>query len=334
MRIPISFAEPWWLLLLLLLPFLIYGYYRLEQRRHVALQVSRQEAMKGVKTWVVYARGSIQYVRWFVLALLVCAMARPQWLNYEFREEVQARDLFLVLDVSHSMLSKDLSPDRLGAAKALASRWISGRPNDRIGLVLFAGGAFVLCPLTLDHRLLQAFLTNAQVGRLPEGTAIGMGIATALHHLTSNASSAGKAIVLLTDAENNGGLIGPLEAADMARTLGVRIYPVGLGHDGTVLSPKRQRFDGEYDFGPRPYALDTALLRQMADISGGRFFRAADTQALGEIQREIDRLESAEAKQVAVVQRSELFFWVLTLAFCLLVLEMLLRWGPLRVITA
>jgi len=333
MELPISFADPLWLLLLLVLLPLAYGYHRAEQRRHVALQVSRQAAMKGVKTWVVYARGSLQYVRWLVLALLVLAMARPQWLDYEEREEVQASDLFLVLDVSHSMLSRDVEPDRISAAKALATAWVAGRPHDRMGLVLFAGGAFVHCPLTLDHRLLQAFLANAQVGRLPEGTAIGMGIATALHHLSRSTSSAGRAIVLLTDAENNSGAIGPLQAAEMARALGVRVYPIGIGRDGLVLSPTRRRFDGNYDFAQRSMTLDTVLLQRIATTTGGRFLRATHEEALRGIQRELDDLEKAIVQRTRIVHRNDLFFWVLAVAFCLLVLELLLRWGPLRVIT-
>lgn len=333
MLFPISFAEPLWLLLLAMLPPLAYVYMRMERRRHVALQVSRQEAMKGVKTWVVYARGSIQYVRWAVLALLVLAMARPQWLDDEERQRVRARDVFVVLDVSHSMLSRDLLPSRLEAAKDLAAKWISGRSGDRIGLVLFAGGAFTHCPLTLDHRLLRAFLANAQVGRLPEGTAVGMGLATALHHLGQSASAAGKAVVLLTDAENNGGVIGPLQAAEMARALGVRVYAVGLGRDGLVESPTRRRFEGGYDFGRRTMVLDTALLERMALTTGGRFFRADDATALNAIQSELDALEQVEVEQAVVVHRTELYFWVLTVAFCLMVFELLLRWGPLRVIT-
>ncbi len=334
MSFPIAFAEPLWLLLALVVPVIAYRYRRTERRRHVALQVSRQEALKGVKTWVVYARVGIPYVRWLVLMLLAVAMARPQWLNFEEKEEVEARDIFVVLDVSHSMLSKDLLPDRISAAKELALKWISGRPHDRIGLVLFAGGAFTHCPLTLDHRLLQAFLANAQVGRLPEGTAIGMGVATALHHLGHGSSAAEKAILLLTDAENNGGDIGPLQAAEMARSLGTRIYAIGIGRDGVVESPARRRFDGGYDFARRKMTLDTALLQEMAVTTGGRFFRATDTAAVGSICREIDRLAAAKVQNRIIIHRTELFFWVLTLAFCLLVFEFLLRWGPLRVITA
>ncbi len=334
MSFPVAFAEPLWLLLVLLVPAMAYGYRRAERRRHVALQVSRQEALKGVKTWVVYARVGIPYVRWLVLTLLAVAMARPQWLNFEEKEEVEARDIFVVLDVSSSMLSKDLSPDRISAAKELALQWIAGRPHDRIGLVLFAGGAFTHCPLTLDHRLLQAFLANAQVGRLPEGTAIGMGVATALHHLSHSSSAAEKAILLLTDAENNGGDIGPLQAAEMARSLDTRIYAIGIGRDGAVESPARRRFDGGYDFVRRRMTLDTALLQEMAVTTGGRFFRATDTATASSICREIDRLAAAKVQNRIITHRTELFFWVLTLAFCLLVFEFLLRWGPLRVITA
>ncbi|MCS6928593.1 MAG: VWA domain-containing protein [Saprospiraceae bacterium] len=334
MDLPLAFAEPRWLLLLLALPPLWFVYSRTERRRHVALQVSRQEAMKGVKTWVVYARGSIQYVRWVVLALLVLAMARPQWLNYERKQNIQSRELFIVLDVSHSMLSKDGIPDRLEAAKALATKWMEGRPYDRIGLVLFAGGAFTYCPLTLDHRLLRAFLRNAQVGRLPEGTAIGMGLATALHHLSQSPSPAGKAILLLTDAENNTGAIGPLQAAEMARALKIRVYAVGIGRNGVVASPVRRRFEGGYEFAQRTMTLDTGLLKQIAHTTGGHFFHVEDVASLHTVQKDIDAIERADTQYTMIVNRRELFFWALAVAFCLSVLELLLRWGPLRVITA
>ncbi|MBP6812409.1 MAG: VWA domain-containing protein, partial [Saprospiraceae bacterium] len=178
-----AFAQPLWLFLLLLLPLLVLQYRRAAKRRHVTLQVSRLTAMKGIKTWVVYARNWIQFIRWLVVALIIIAMARPQLLWHEEEIVAESIDIMLVMDVSPSMLSKDFRPDRLTVAKEVAASFVSRRPYDQLGLVVFSGGAFTQCPLTNDRRILQAFINNLQVGRLPDGTAIGMGLATAVRHL-------------------------------------------------------------------------------------------------------------------------------------------------------
>jgi Ca-activated chloride channel family protein len=328
----LAFSEPYWLLLLLLLPWLMYRYRQAARERHVTLQVSRQAAMTGVKTWVVYARSWLQAVRWVVLVLLIVAMARPYLLWYEEKTEADAMDILLVLDISPSMLTRDLPPDRLSVAKKVANDFIGRRPFDRIGLVAFSGGAFTQCPLTNDRRLLQGFINNLQVGRLPDGTAIGMGIATAVHHL-KDSPSPGRVIIVLTDGENNTGSIGPIRAAEAARALGVRVYTVGIGKDGTVLSPTRRRYDGGYDFAPRKMVFDPTVLQEVAQLSQGKFYRANTPADLQNIYAEIDRLEKAKITIKQVEQKTELFFWLLDIAFCLLVLELFLRWGPLRVIT-
>lgn len=327
-----SFAQPLWLLLLLLLPVLAWRYRRAALERHVALQVSRQQAMRGVKTWVVYARKWIQGLRWVVLALIIVAMARPQQSWYEQKIEAEAIDIMLVMDVSASMLSKDFIPDRLTVAKQVASDFVSRRKYDRLGLVVFSGGAFAQCPLTSDYRILQAFINNLQVGRLKDGTAIGMGLATAVNHLKDSQTKS-KVVILLTDGENNAGSIGPVQAAEIAKALGIRVYSVGLGSDGTVLSPTSQNLDGSYNFTARTMLLNTALLEEVARITKGQFFRTKSPQDLEGVYTSIDQLEKTNVTTSAVRRTMELFFWFLDIAFCLLVLEILLRWGPLRVIT-
>ncbi|MDX1912170.1 MAG: VWA domain-containing protein [Saprospiraceae bacterium] len=327
-----TFAQPFWLLLLLLLPVLAYQYRREAKRRHVTLQVSRLGAMKGIKTWVVYARNWIQYLRWLVLALLIVAMARPQLLWHEEEIVAESVDIMLVMDVSPSMLSKDFQPDRLTVAKEMATSLVSRRPYDQLGLVVFSGGAFTQCPLTRDRRILQAFVNNLQVGRLPDGTAIGMGLATAIRHLDKGASKS-KVILLLTDGEHNAGDLGPLQAAEIARALGVRIYTIGLGSDGVVMSPSYQQANGNYAFAPRQMVFETDLLQQIAAATGGGFYRARTVSDLENIYEKIENLEKTKVVTNAVGRTSEQFFWFLNLALCLLFLEMLLRWGPLRVIT-
>jgi Ca-activated chloride channel family protein len=327
-----TFAQPYWLLLLLLLPVLVFQYRREARRRHVTLQVSRLGAMKGIKTWVVYARNWIQYLRWLVLALLIVAMARPQLLWHEEEIVAESVDIMLVMDVSPSMLSKDFEPDRLTAAKKMAAAVVSRRPYDQLGLVVFSGGAFTQCPLTKDRRILQAFINNLQVGRLPDGTAIGMGLATALRHLDKGPSKS-KLVLLLTDGENNTGELDPLQAAAAAKALGVRVYVAGLGSDGVVLSPTHRQALGFYAFAPRQMTFDSRLLEQMAEVTGGKFYRARTASDLENIYTEIEKLEKTSVTAKAVRRTSEQFFWCLNIALCLLFLEMLLRWGPLRVIT-
>ncbi len=328
-----TFAQPWWLLLLLLLPVLMYAYRRTANTRHVALQVSRQSAMRGVKTWVVYARQWIQGLRWLILALLIVAIARPQKKWYEEKVEAEALDILLVMDISPSMLTRDFKPDRLTVAKQIANDFVSRREYDRLGLVAFSGGAFTQCPLTNDKRILQGFINNLQVGRLKDGTAIGMGIATAVNHL-KNSEAKSKVAIVLTDSEQNAGAVGPLQAAQIAKALGVKVYTIGLGTEGTVMSPTYRNFDGSFSFAARTMTLDTRLLEEVARIAGGQFYRARSAADLKEIYTEIDRLEKTKITTTTTRRTLDLYFWLLDAVFCLLILEMLLRWGPLRVVTA
>ena len=327
-----TFAQPLWLLLLLLLPVLMYRYRKDARRRHVTLQVSRLTAMKGIKTWVVYARNWIQYIRWAVLALVIIAMARPQLLWHEAEIVAESMDIMLVMDLSPSMLSKDFTPDRLTVAKAVASNFVNRRPYDQVGLVVFSGGAFTQCPLTNDWRILQAFINNLQVGRLPDGTAIGIGLATALRHLDKSDSKS-KIVLLITDGENNAGELGPLTAATAAKALGIRLFTVGIGSDGLVLSPTYQNANGSFSFATRQMTFDTRMLEEMALITQGKFYRARTAADLEDIYDEVENLEKTKVVTTAVRRTSELFFWFLNAAFRFLLLEMLLRWGPLRVIT-
>jgi len=288
--------------------------------------------MKGIKTWVVYARNWIQFIRWLVVALIIIAMARPQLLWHEEEIVAESIDIMLVMDVSPSMLSKDFRPDRLTVAKEVAASFVSRRPYDQLGLVVFSGGAFTQCPLTNDRRILQAFINNLQVGRLPDGTAIGMGLATAVRHLDKSDSKS-KIVLLLTDGENNAGDLGPLTAATAAKALGVRVYTIGIGTDGLVQSPSYQNANGSFAFATRQMTFDTRLLEEMASITDGKFYRARSVSDLEDIYGEIENLEKTKVVTTSVRRTSELFFWFLNTVFCLLLLEMALRWGPLRVIT-
>jgi len=327
-----AFAHPWWLLLLLLIPALIFQYSRAANKRHVTLQMSRMGALRSGKTWVVYARRWLQTLRWIALALIILAMARPQKLWQESKITAEATDIMLTVDVSASMLSQDFSPDRLTVAKNVISDFVSNRPYDRIGLILFSGGAFAQCPLTNDRRILQAFIQNLHAGDLPDGTAIGLGLATAADRLKDSPSKS-KVVILVTDGEDNTGLLGPQQAAAIAKALDIRVYTIGIGTDGTVLSPSYRSPNGVYYFAPRTMKFDAQLLEQIATTTGGKFFRAQSSTDLNDIYAEIDQLEKSKITMNALVRATDLFFYLLNAAFCLLVLDQLLRWGPLRVIT-
>lgn len=326
------FESPYWLLLLALLPFLVYHYKVSERNRHISLMVSRGEVFASTKTWVVYAREWLQWLRWLVFSLIIIALARPQVVWSEVQTTQEGVDMMLVVDVSPSMLSKDVFPDRLSAVKKMANELIERHKQDRIGLTIFAGGAFNQCPLTSDHRILSALISNIQVGRLPEGTAIGTGLATAINHL-KDSTSLSKVIVLISDGDQNMGEIGPLEASLIARALGIKIYIIGIGKNGLAEVPAFRQRDGTYGFGSINIKIDTVGLSKVATAAGGKFYWAQSTGELQAISKDIDQLETSELKVTSVQRVTDLFFWFLNAALSLLLLEILLRWGPLRVIT-
>jgi Ca-activated chloride channel family protein len=238
----------------------------------------------------------------------------------------------LVLDVSPSMLTRDFDPDRLEVSKKLALDLLGRRPGDRFGLVLVAGGAFTQCPLTDDHRLVRAFIANARVGKLPEGTDLGSGISTAVNQL-KDSKVRGKGIVVITDGGDNMGALRPRAAAAIARTLGVNVFVVGLGRNGVALAPTRARGATRYEFAERHHDFDETGLKTIAEEGEGDYFRVETGRDLAEISQQIQALEKSTVETTLLVRKLDLYFWFLTAALCLLLLEMLLRWGPLRVIT-
>lgn len=266
------------------------------------------------------------------MALLVVAMARPQRKWEEEKIKADALDIVLSMDISPSMLSRDFEPNRLTVAKRVASNFVANRPHDRMGLVAFSAEAFTQCPLTADRRVVQMFIQELTVGRLEDGTAIGMGLATAVNRLKDSPSKS-KIVVLLTDGENNAGYIAPMKAAEIARTLGIRVYTVGIGTEGVVMSPAQRNMDGSYSYAPRFMRFDTELLQQIATTTGGKFYRAFSERDLEQIYAEIDRLEKTKIEVTMVRRTSDYFQGLLALAAFLLLIEIGLNWGWLRSIT-
>ena len=287
------------------------------------------QAPEGPHTWRAAIRRRLPWLRWAALLLLAVAMARPQRKWQEEKVNADAIDIMLAMDISPSMLSRDFEPDRLAVAKRVAINFVEKRPYDRLGLAAFSAEAFTQCPLTTDRRVIQEFIRTLQVGRLEDGTAIGMGLATAINRLKES-SSKSKLVILLTDGENNAGYIDPMQAAEIAKSLGIRVYTVGIGTEGIVMSPAQRNPDGSYIYAPRQMMFDTELLRQMASLTGGKFYRAYSEDDLEGIYAEIDKLEKTRIEVTTLQRSKDYFHWLLGVAVVLLLLEMLGRWGVLR----
>lgn len=326
-------AQPLWLLLWLLIPLLIWRHRRTRTRQHPVFHLSQPLPGQGGRTWRVHVHRALPVLRWLAIAALVVAMARPQrhWLEQKIKAD--AVDIVLALDVSLSMLSRgDFDPDRLTAAKQVAAEFVKNRPYDRIGLVAFAAEAFTQCPVTTDKDMVQYFLKELRVGVLEHGTAIGMGLATAVNRLQDSPARS-KVVILLTDGENTTGYIPPLKAAEMAQSLGIRVYTIGIGSEKTVMTPQDVNPDGSYLFKPRRTVFDTKMLQEMARITQGKFYRAESLQDLGAIYQTIDALEKTRLDYQDKYHTEELYIWPAGLAIALLLLELLLRYTVLRAVT-
>lgn len=324
-----TFAQPIWLLLMPLLLLFLWRSYKKTNPASGSAAMRLSQSPDSAGTWRARVRPLLPWLRWIALLLLTLAMARPQRKWQEEKVKADAVDIMLALDISPSMLSRDFDPDRLSVAKKVAIHFVEKRPYDRLGLTAFSAEAFTQCPLTTDRRIVQEFIRKLEVGRLEDGTAIGMGLATAVNRLKESPSKS-KLVILLTDGENNAGYIDPIQAADIAHTLGIRVYTVGIGTEGIVMSPAQRNPDGSYIYAPREMTFDTQLLEQIAAATGGKFYRAYSEDDLEGIYAEIDKLEKTRI-EVTTLQRTKDFFqWLLGAAALLLLLEMLGRWGLLR----
>ncbi|MFH1941953.1 MAG: VWA domain-containing protein [bacterium] len=310
------FADPQFLLLLALIPLLGYWYFRRHRRRGATLRFSDLGVVKAVqRPSAARARHILFVLRMLIVGLLIVAFARPQ--SGMKSEEVitQGIDIVLAVDISSSMLAEDIQPNRVEAAKQVAAEFVKGRKNDRIGMVVFSGEAYTQCPLTLDYGILLNFLDEVHVGMIEDGTAIGMGLATAVNRLrTSEAKS--KVIILLTDGRNNRGEIDPLTAAQAAQAFDVRIYTVGAGARGTAMYPVNDPFFGKR-YVPIQVDIDDGLLTKIADMTGAKYFRATDRKSLEAVYKEIDAMEKTEIKVKEYTRYSELFFYLVGAAVIL-----------------
>lgn len=319
----VIYANPKLLYLLLLIPALVGWYiYRLHKSRAAVVISTAKHLSSKDKSVKVYLRHLPFAFRMIALALIIIALARPQSTNIQRNVTTEGIDIVLSLDVSGSMLARDFKPDRLEAAKSLGINFISGRTNDRIGLVIFAGESFTLCPLTTDRATLINQFKAVDIGVLEDGTAIGSGLATAISRL-KDSDAKSKVIILLTDGVNNRGEIAPMTAAEMAKTFGIRVYSIGIGTYGTAPYPVQTPFGTRYQ--DVQVEIDEDLLKDIAQMTGGEYFRATNNKSLEQVYQKIDRLEKSKIEVNEYAKREEKYRGWLLAAFILLLLEFILR---------
>jgi Ca-activated chloride channel family protein len=323
------FADPWVLLALVIVPVGVFLRHRFTVRRRGTLRYSAVDtvvaARVGTSRW---AHRVPSLLRVLALTTLVVALARPQTGITSETVLTQGIDIVIALDISSSMLAEDLTPNRLEAAKRVASEFVAGRRNDRIGLVAFSGEAFTQAPLTLDYDVVTTLIGELQSGMIVDGTAVGMGLATAVKRLQAS-DALSKVVILLTDGRSNSGEIGPITAGQMAQALGVRVYTIGAGAIGTAPIPVDDPLRGRVYVTTR-VDVDEETLQEVAELTGGRYFRATDTRSLEAIWEEIDALETTEIEVENFTQYEERFPLVLALGFLLVASEVGLAQTLLR----
>jgi Ca-activated chloride channel family protein len=324
-----TFANPHYLyLLLLLIPLTAWYIFRL-RKKQASLQVSTTQAFdtKKISTLKVYLRHIPFVLRMVAVGLIIVILARPQSTNNWENRNAEGIDIMLTMDISSSMLSLDLKPNRLEAAKNVAMAFINGRPNDNIGLVVFSRESFTQCPLTTDHAVLLNLFKDIQSGMITDGTAIGLGLANAVSRM-KDSKAISKVIILLTDGSNNAGEIAPVTAAEIARTFGIRVYTIGVGTRGEAPYPFQTPMGVQYQ--NIPVDIDEPTLKQISSVTGGQYFRATDNSSLKSIYEEIDQMEKTKINVQQFSKKQEEYMPFAMAIFLLLAFELLLRNTLLR----
>lgn len=290
-----NLAHPGYLWLFLLFIPLIAWYVWSQRKANPSMRMSSISAFKGLSTsWKVYVKYLSFVLKLAALSCLIIILCRPQTYDKWSMSDTEGTDIVMAIDISASMLSRDLQPDRLEAAKKVASDFVAKRESDNIGLVIFAGEGFTLLPMTTHQATLLNTIHEISINMLDaDGTAIGDGIATAINRIKDGKAKS-KSIILLTDGTNNSGVVAPLTAAEIAQKEGIRIYTIGLGTRGTAETPYAQGFGGELLYKPMPVTIDEESLKKVAQMTGGKYFRATDNDVLTSIFNEIDKLEKTK----------------------------------------
>lgn len=321
-----TFANPWLLLLLLAVP--VVAWLKGRRKQQAAFLYSSVQLVKGIIGFHRSAAGVIlPKLRWLALILLIIGLARPQRFEGEIQTRASGIDIVVAVDLSKSMAAEDFEVEgrrvnRLEIAKAVLTDFIDRRPGDRIGLVAFAGRAYIASPMTLDHPFLLQNLERLNMNSIEDGTAIGSGLSASLNRLRDMESKS-KIVILMTDGQNNSGKIPPLTAAEAAETIGIKVYTIGVGTRGTAPMPYIDVF-GQRRYNLVEVNIDEETLKAIADRTGGKYYRADNTEALMKIYDEIDQLEKTEIEVKKYLQFKELFPWFVLPGLGLLLLEILL----------
>jgi len=324
----VTFANPEYFLLLLFLPLFIFWYWKKHRTQIVELQISTVQMFYAIpRTWRQRLQHLLFVLRVLAFIFLTIALARPQSTSQGENVNTEGIDIILATDISGSMVAEDFHPNRIEAAKKVAMDFIDGRPNDRIGLVVFSGESFTQCPLTLDHPVVKNLLSQIKSGMIEDGTAIGEGLATAISRLKDSKAKS-RVIILLTDGVNNMGSIDPLTAAGIAQTFGIRVYTIGVGTVGVAPYPVQTPFGIQYQ--NMPVEIDEALLQKIADQTNGKYFRATDNRTLKSIYDEIDRMEKTKIEVTQFRRHKEEFYSAAMVAGFFLLLEVFLSQTVLR----
>lgn len=324
----IRFAEPLYFILLVIPIAMIVWYVLKHNKAQATMQVPATQAFDRLPvSWKVRLRHLPFIFRVLAILLIILVLARPQSSNSWKNTSTEGIDIMIALDISSSMLAKDFKPNRIEAAKEVASEFISGRQYDNIGLVIFAGESFTQCPLTTDHAVLLNLFQGIQSGMLEDGTAIGSGLANSVTRLKDSKAKS-KVIILLTDGSNNSGSVAPLTAAEIAKSFGIRVYTVGVGTKGMAPYPVQTPYGIRYQ--NLPVEIDETVLKQIAGTTDGSYFRATNKEKLKEIYSEIDKLEKTKLNVRQYNKRYEHYMPFAIAAFLCLLMELLLRNFVLR----
>lgn len=326
-----EFVNPGFFWLLTLLPLALLWYIFKRKKETPELKISSLKGFKATPSFLPKLKPLLFILRLLALAFLIVALARPRTVDVSTKTKTtKGIDIVMAIDVSASMLARDLQPNRLEALKDVASEFIKGRPNDRIGLVEYAGESFTKTPITSDKNIVLRSLNDIKYNTIIEGgTAIGMGLATSVNRLKDSKAKS-KIIILLTDGVNNSGQIDPKIASDLAVEFGIKTYTIGIGTNGMAISPIGIKSNGTFQYGRVQVEIDEKLLREIADATGGKYFRATNNKKLEEIYKEIDKLEKTDVEEFKFTQYEEMFRPLVWIAGLLLLLELLLRYTAFR----
>ena len=324
-----EFANPKILWLLVVVPLWVAYYVWRATQGGASIVISTTDSLrKAPRTLRYYLRHLPAVLRAIALVLIIVASARPQSVEHETKTETDGIDVVLAMDISSSMLARDFKPDRLTASKEVAAEFVANRQGDRIALVVFAGEAFTQSPLTTDQSSLQTLLGRLRSGVVEDGTAIGNGLATAINRLRESDSKS-KVVILLTDGVNNRGQIAPLTAADIAQEQGIKVYTIGVGSNGVAPYPAYDAF-GQIVFQNMKVEIDEKMLREIAEKTGGEYFRATDKTSLESIYQQIDKMEKSKVEKFDVTHIYEEFLAFVLWAIGLLLLEFIIKYIVLK----